>query len=173
MWSFILCVFPFFLFLWISTELIGDLLKHSPFFGAPYTVQTLLRESWSGSYGDAFLCGVFRFSTCQHGFSLGIPASDGESLAPASDDVRLDGLCSWKLCTTGIWYMTHQTPPPNNLKIKLKLSKIRKKKLIKLFTFFGHIGMIHISTLTCCPEPWVVIKTITSKMQGESQPLNF
>lgn len=136
MWSFILCVFPFFPFLWIPTELIGDLLKHSPFFGAPYTVQTLLRESWSGSYGDAFLCGVFRFSTCQHGFSLGIPASDWESLAPASDDVRLDGLCSWKLCTTGIWYMTHQTPPPNNLKIKLKLSKIRKKKkqkkLIKL-----------------------------------------
>lgn len=138
MWSFILCVFPFFPFLWIPTELIGDLLKHSPFFGAPYTVQTLLRESWSGSYGDAFLCGVFRFSTCQHGFSLGIPASDGESLAPASDDVRLDGLCSWKLCTTGIWYMTHQTPPPNNLKIKLKLSKIRKKKQKKLIK------------LTCC-----------------------
>lgn len=31
--------------------------------------------------------------------------------------------------------------------------------------------MIHISTLTCCPEPWVVTKTITSKIQGESQPL--
>lgn len=147
MWSFILCVFPFFPFLWIPTELIGDLLKHSPFFGAPYTVQTLLRESWSGSYGDAFLCGVFRFSTCQHGFSLGIPASDGESLAPASDDVRLDGLCSWKLCTTGIWYMTHQTPPPNNLKIKLKLSKIRKKKAKKADKTNV---LLYYSTSLCC-----------------------
>lgn len=70
---------------------------------------------------------VWSFQVLHLPFSLGIPASDGESLAPASDDVRLDGLCSWKLCTTGIWYMTHQTPPPNNLKIKLKLSKIRKK----------------------------------------------
>lgn len=34
------------------------------------------------------------FSGSPHGFSLGIPASDGGSLAPASDDVRCDGFCS-------------------------------------------------------------------------------
>lgn len=43
--------------------------------------------------------------------------------------------------------MTHQTPPPNNLKIKLKLSKIRKKKAKKADKTNV---LLYYSTSLCC-----------------------